>query len=210
MSMIDFESKTPYDPLKQHEFQDLCQQCQGCELAKTRTQVVLGDGPIPCDIMLIGEGPGKEEDLKGKPFIGRSGKLLTQTFESVGIQRDTQLYITNTVKCRPPNNRTPLSKEIKAYKPFLIKELHLVKPKILLLVGTPAFKTIVESTLPISKARGKWIQAPVPYMDNPLEIMPLFHPSYLLRNASKEPGKPKWLTQQDIKKVKDKLSVYKK
>tara|TARA_B100000579_G_C22396104_1_gene649591 strand:- start:35 stop:553 length:519 start_codon:yes stop_codon:yes gene_type:complete len=158
--------------------------------------------------MIIGEGPGEQEDLQSLPFVGRSGKLLTKILEYVSINRDTDVFIANTVKCRPPNNRTPLKAEIDSCKPYLIRQIKLVKPKILLLLGSPSLKTILEETLTITKTRGKWYKTIVDYMSDPLYIMPLFHPSYLLRNSSQEEGKPKWLTWQDMKEVKSVLRFY--
>lgn len=206
--MLDINQKTDYDHLSYDELVSVCNQCQKCELAPTRTNVVVGSGPVPCNVMIIGEGPGEQEDLQGKPFIGKAGQLLTKILESVGIDRDTDTYIANTVKCRPPKNRTPFPSEIEACKPYLIRQIQLVKPKILLLLGAPSLKTILEETLSISKVRGQWFKAKVDYMDDLLYIMPLFHPSYLLRNQRKEQGSPKWLTWQDIQEVKAALDFY--
>ncbi len=206
--MLNLNQQTPYDKLTIDAFKDTVQSCQHCDLCHTRTHVVFGSGPIPCNLMIIGEGPGEQEDLQSLPFVGRAGKLLTKILESVSINRDTDVFIANTVKCRPPNNRTPLQSEIDSCKPYLIRQIQLVKPKILLLLGSPSLKTILEEPLTITKTRGKWYKAVVDYMADPLYIMPLFHPSYLLRNASKEEGKPKWLTWQDMKEVKSALSFY--
>ncbi len=206
--MIELNAATPFDTMAFDDFKNTVLSCTSCDLCKTRTQVVFGHGPIPCNIMIIGEGPGEQEDLQGKPFIGRAGQLLTKILESAGIQRETDVFIANTVKCRPPENRTPLANEISACKPYLIRQIQLVKPKILLLLGSPALKTILEETLPISKVRGTWYTADVDYMKEPLYIMPLFHPSYLLRNASRKEGSPKWLTWKDINEVKSALLYY--
>ena len=182
--------------------------CHQCVLAKTRNKVVFGKGSKNSNILIIGEAPGKEEDLTAEPFVGRAGKLLTEILLSIKLTRD-DVYITNTVKCRPPNNRTPEQAEIDACKAYLIRQIQLVQPKILLLLGTPSLKTILEESLTITKVRGTWYKATVNYMDEPLYIMPLFHPSYLLRNSSKEKGKPKWLTWQDMKEVASALQFYK-
>jgi uracil-DNA glycosylase len=205
--MIDINQETSFKNLSTNEFKNIVSNCHNCELAKTRTNVVFGHGPIPCKIMMIGEGPGEQEDLHGKPFIGRSGKLLTKILESAGINRETDTFITNTVKCRPPENRTPLSKEIKACRGLLIRQIQLVKPKILILLGAPALKTILEEKLAISKVRGQWYKAAVNYMNSPLYIMPIFHPSYLLRNASNKINSPKWLTSQDFNAIKHMLDL---
>jgi DNA polymerase len=158
--------------------------------------------------MIIGEGPGENEDLEGKPFVGKAGQLLTKILESVGINREDDAYIANTVKCRPPENRTPLTSEIDACKEYLIRQIQLVQPKILILLGNPSLKTILGETYTITKSRGSWFKTSVNYMDEELYIMPMFHPSYLLRNASKEKGSPKWLTWKDAQEVKAALEFY--
>jgi uracil-DNA glycosylase family 4 len=207
--MIDFGQRTEFDSLNYTQLHDLCQSCTRCPLSETRTHVVVGSGPVPCDLMIIGEGPGEQEDLSGLPFVGRAGQLLTKILESAGIHRDTDAYIANTVKCRPPQNRTPLVSEIEACKPYLIRQIQLVRPKILILLGSPSLKTILEEALPISQVRGKWYTAKVDYMEAPLYIMSMFHPSYLLRQQSREQGSPKWLTWKDMQEVMSALSFYK-
>lgn len=109
----------------------------------------------------------------------------------------------------PPKNRTPLPSEINACKPYLIRQIQLVKPKILILLGSPSLKNILEEPLAITTVRGKWFETKIGYIDQPLMIMPLFHPSYLLRNPSQEKGRPKWLTEQDIKEIKRVIDCYK-
>jgi DNA polymerase len=207
--MINFNEKTEFDHLDYPTLFTVCQSCQRCGLAATRTNVVVGSGPVPCDLMIIGEGPGEQEDLKGLPFIGKAGQLLTKILEAANIDRETSVYIANTVKCRPPQNRTPLPTEIEACKPYLLRQIQLVKPKILLLLGSPALRTILEESLPITKVRGEWVTADVDYMEQPLYIMTLFHPSYLLRQQSREKGSPKWLTWKDMLEVASALSFYK-
>ncbi len=204
--MININQQTPYDDLTIEEFKDTVQSCQSCDLCQTRTNVVFGSGPIPCNLMIIGEGPGEQEDLQSRPFVGRSGKLLTKLLASASINRDHDVFIANIVKCRPPNNRNPLKKEIDSCQISLIRQIQLVKPKVILLLGSPSLKTILKEKLAITKVRGQWYQANVTYMANPLYIMPIFHPAYLLRNASLAPGKPNWLTINDLKAVKSLLS----
>ena len=206
---MDLNLPTPYDHLDLEAFTATCKACTACELSKTRTQVVVGHGPIPSTIMTIGEGPGEQEDLQGKPFVGKSGQLLTKIFESVNIDREKEVFITNIVKCRPPGNRAPLANETESCSGFWLRQLYYVRPRILLLLGAPALKTILGDIGTISNVRGKWVQRPVSYMEEPLYIMPLFHPSYLLRHASKEKGSPKWLTWQDMIEVKTALDFYK-
>lgn len=207
--MIDFDATTKYNDQNFEELSKTCKSCTKCDLSKTRTNVVVGTGPVPCDFMIIGEGPGEQEDLSGNPFVGRAGQLLTKILESAGINRETDVYITNIVKCRPPENRNPQAVEVEACKDYLIRQIQLVKPKILVLLGAPSLKTILEEKLAISKVRGSWTKVDVSYMEEQLYIMPLFHPSYLLRNASRDKGSPKWLTWQDMLQVKSALDFYK-
>jgi DNA polymerase len=158
--------------------------------------------------MIVGEGPGEQEDRQGYPFVGKAGQLLTKILESANFNRETEIYITNIVKCRPPENRTPLPAEVDACSDYLIRQIQLIKPKILLLLGSPALKTILGPHMTISQSRGQWFQMEVPYMEEKLYVMPLFHPSYLLRNASREKGSPKWLTWQDMQEVRVAYDFY--
>lgn len=206
--MLDINQKTEYNDLDYDTLFKTCQSCTKCELSETRTNVVVGNGPTPCNLMIIGEGPGETEDLQGLPFIGKAGQLLSKIMESVGINRETDCYIANTVKCRPPGNRNPHASEIEACKPYLIRQIQLIKPKILILLGNPSLKTILGEEFAITKSRGNWFTADVDYMEEQLYIMPMFHPSYLLRNASKDKGSPKWLTWKDAQEVKAALDFY--
>ena len=205
--MIDFNKETPFEDLTHETLKADAEKCQKCQLSNERTNVVFNSGNTNAQLMLIGEGPGQQEDEEGIPFIGRAGQLLTKILESVDIHRD-DIYIANTVKCRPPNNRTPLPEEMSACQDYLIRQIQLVQPKIICLLGAAAVKAILGPTKSISKIRGQWITTPVNYMSDDLYIMPMFHPSYLLRNASKEKGAPKWLTWNDMKEVKAALSFY--
>ncbi|MFN8575535.1 MAG: uracil-DNA glycosylase [Candidatus Sericytochromatia bacterium] len=173
--------------------------CKKCVLSKTRTQVVYSAGNINAPIMIIGEGPGENEDLSGIPFVGKAGQLLDKILASGGISREDDVYISNVVKCRPPKNRTPVQEEVDACSIYLNNQLKLIKAKIILLAGSTATNAFLKETLSITKVRGNWIERDDKW------IMPIFHPSYLLRNASKDVGSPKWLMWQDIKKVKQKL-----
>lgn len=201
-----FSNEPDLSNLSFAEVKKIAEKCAKCQLAKGRTNVVFGTGPVPCDLMLIGEAPGADEDIKGEPFVGRAGQLLTKILESVGIKRPDDIYIANTVKCRPPDNRAPLGTEQEACKPYLQAQIKFVKPKIILLAGTPAVKAILTIDEPITKIRGQWRTLP----GTEIQVMPLFHPAYLLRNPSKEKGKPKWLTWQDMMEVKNALGYYKK
>lgn len=195
-------SKLTYDKLKEK-----AKDCTRCPLSKKRTHVVFGLGPVPCDLMLIGEAPGEQEDLKGEPFVGRAGQLLTQILGSVDIKRPDNIYITNTVKCRPPKNRTPTSEEQNLCKPYLKRQIELIKPKIIILAGSPAVKSVLGTTDPITKIRGQWFKLPE---NQEISVIPIFHPSYLLRNASREKNSPKWHTWQDMKEIKGALGYFNK
>ena len=205
--MINFNKKTLYDDYTHDELQAHANKCEQCQLSKERTNVVFNSGNPNSDLMFIGEGPGQQEDEEGVPFVGRSGQLLTKILESVEIHRD-DIYIANTVKCRPPKNRTPHADEMAACEDYLIRQIQLVQPKIICLLGSAAIKAILGPTDPISKIRGKWVTTSVNYMDDDLYIMPMFHPSYLLRNPSKKQGGPKWLTWTDMKEVKAALNFH--
>jgi uracil-DNA glycosylase len=202
---MDLFSKEPdLLSLPYEEVAEIASACTKCRLAKGRNKVVFGNGPVPCDLMLIGEAPGADEDLQGLPFVGRAGQLLTQILASVGIKRPDDIYIANTVKCRPPENRAPQADEQAACAPYLEAQIKYVKPKIILLAGSPAVKAILKTDAPITGLRGKWLKLP----GTEIAVMPLFHPAYLLRNPSKEKGKPKWLTWQDMQEVKNALEYH--
>jgi uracil-DNA glycosylase family 4 len=205
--MIPFNKVTEFNNLNHDELMAHAQSCNKCPLACERTQVVFHSGNPSSDLMLIGEGPGQQEDAEGVPFVGRSGQLLTKILESVGIDRN-EIYIANTVKCRPPNNRTPEPKEMAACQDYLIRQIQLVQPKVIGLLGSAAVKAVLGPTNTISTIRGSWITVEADYMPDDLYIMPMFHPSYLLRHSSKEKGAPKWLTWQDMKEIKAALSFY--
>ena len=177
-----------------------CVECTSCNLSKTRKNVVVGKGNESAQVVIIGEGPGEQEDITGLPFVGRAGKMLDTALSSVDIDPLEDCYITNIVKCRPPNNRKPSAVESEACMPWLNEQINLLKPKIIILAGSTAVQSFLGINEPISKIRGQWIEK-----DN-IKYMPIFHPSYLLRNPSKNKGKPKWLTWQDLKKVKKELN----
>ena len=189
---------TNYSSLK--KLNSECVECTSCNLSKTRKNVVVGKGNESAHVVIIGEGPGEQEDITGLPFVGRAGKMLDIALSSVDIDPLEDCYITNIVKCRPPNNRKPSAAESEACMPWLNEQINLLKPKIIILAGSTAVQSFLGINEPISKIRGQWIEK-----DN-IKYMPIFHPSYLLRNPSKNKGKPKWLTWQDLKKVKKELN----
>lgn len=185
-----------------------CLNCQKCNLCKTRTNIVFSDGIPNSKLMLIGEAPGYWEDQKGLPFVGKAGQLLDKIFECVGLSRQKDVYICNTIKCRPPENRNPLPDEKSACREFLDAQIKILNPKIILLCGGVAVQSILGDIGGITKVRGRWFNGEN-YGLKDTKLMPIFHPAYLLRNDSREKGSPKWLMWQDIKEIKkefDKLS----
>lgn len=179
------------------KLKEKCLHCQKCALCKTRTNLVFSDGVPNSKIVLIGEAPGYWEDVKGLPFVGKAGQLLDKILASVGFSRKENIYICNTLKCRPPENRDPLEEEKIACREYLDAQLSILKPQIILLCGKVALNSFINTSLGITKMRGKWFDGPYGS-----KMMPIFHPSYLLRNDSREKGSPKWLMWQDIQEVK--------
>ncbi|MCK5138631.1 MAG: uracil-DNA glycosylase [Thermodesulfovibrionia bacterium] len=184
------------DPDKQevlNALRDEIGDCQLCRLSKGRRNIVIGEGNPEAKIMFIGEGPGREEDIQARPFVGDAGKVLTNLIRKMGLKRE-EVYIANIVKCRPPNNRDPEEDEKATCSPFLEKQIEIIKPRIIMALGRIAAHTLTGSTIPITKLRGKFFT----YKNIPL--MPTFHPAYLIRNP-----KDKWLTWEDAQKVLEKI-----
>ncbi|BAZ51253.1 phage SPO1 DNA polymerase-related protein [Nostoc sp. NIES-4103] len=200
--LIPTDSKIPISPGTYGNMAELaqhCNQCHRCELGNTRTHAVVGRGNLKALIMIVGEAPGQNEDETGLPFVGKSGQLLEKILASVNLSTEEDVYIANINKCRPPNNRVPTPDEMAACKPYLLEQIRLVDPKIILLTGATAVKGITGDKRGITKIRGQWLE-----WEGRL-CMPIFHPSYLLRNPSKEKGAPKWLMWQDIQAVRAKF-----
>jgi DNA polymerase len=176
------------------------QNFEECDLKKTATNLVFGDGNPNAAIMLVGEAPGAEEDRQGKPFVGLSGQLLTRIFESIGLTREKDLYISNVINWRPPGNRQPTSQEIAACLPFIKRHIELVNPKILILVGGTATKALLSDKEGITKIRGKWFEYMSPGLKAPIKMTAIYHPSYLLRSPSRK--RDVWM---DVLTIKDAL-----
>lgn len=174
-----------------------CENCRKCSLGSTRTKLVFSGGVPNNKLMLIGEAPGYWEDQKGEPFVGKAGQLLDKIFASVGLSRQKDVYICNTQKCRPPYNRNPLPEEKEACREYLDMQVGTLRPKIILLCGGVAVQSFIEGAKGITRVRGQWFDGPYGS-----KMMPIFHPSYLLRNDSREKGSPKWLMWQDIQEIK--------
>ena len=172
------------------ELRDDIGDCRRCKLHLGRTHVVFGIGNPNAKLMFVGEGPGRDEDLQGEPFVGRAGQLLTDIItKGMGLTRE-DVYIANVVKCRPPENRNPEPDEVASCEPFLKKQIELIRPKIIVALGKFAVQALLQSKVPITRLRGNWHT----YMG--IKLMPTFHPAYLLRNPA-----DKKLVWEDIKKV---------
>jgi uracil-DNA glycosylase len=203
MGSFNYEETTEDTRLKTlDDIKKVCSSCIKCDLSKARTQIVFSDGNPTAKLMLIGEGPGRNEDEQGVPFVGRAGQLLDKILLSQNITREKDIYICNTVKCRPPENRAPFDNEMAACRVYLDSQIELIRPRIILLAGATAVKSMLGIKNGISKIRGQWFDGP-----HGSKMMPIFHPSYLLRNESKEPGKPKWLMWEDIKEIRKALDA---
>ena len=174
---------------------------KNCELKKNATNLVFGDGNIDAKVMIVGEGPGAQEDAAGVPFVGRAGKLLDKMLESIQLNR-TKVYISNVVNYRPPENRRPTEIEIQRYLPYLKKHIEIINPKIVLLLGSTALNALIGNEIVISKARGKWLQREIgtakPW------IIASFHPAFLMR----QPEQKKW-AWIDLKMIRDKSKILK-
>ena len=200
-----------------------CGACRRCGLAPTRHQVVVGRGNPNARLLLVGEAPGAEEEACGQPFVGRSGRLLEAMLAAAGLDSEQDLYIANVIKCRPPGNRKPSRTEIEACRPWLERQIALVRPQLVLLVGATALEALLGIKGGITKLRGQWFhleasQGPDQRKPSPrsplllpsgraaeIALMPLLHPSYLLRHPSEAEGSPRWLTRADLVAVRQRL-----
>lgn len=153
-------------------------ECRACELCHERKQAVFGVGDLTADWLLVGEGPGAEEDVRGEPFVGQAGKLLDAMLAAIGLRRGEGVYIANAVKCRPPGNRTPAVAEMEACRPFLERQIELLQPKLILALGRPAAQTLLQTEVKIAAVRGKLLK----YLDFPVIVT--YHPAYLLRTLT--------------------------
>ena len=152
-------------------------ECTRCKLSKGRTKIVFGTGSPKARLMFVGEGPGRDEDLSGEPFVGRAGKLLTDMIKAMGLQRE-DVYIANIVKCRPPENRQPEHDEVETCSPFLMRQIDVIRPQVICTLGNTPTQTLLQTTQGISKFRGQWFD----FHDT--KLLPTYHPAYLLRNPA--------------------------
>lgn len=176
------------------ELKDICGECTRCGLCETRHNVVFGVGNENADVMFIGEGPGEQEDLKGEPFVGPAGKLLDDMLSIIDLDRSTNCYIANIVKCRPPRNRDPLETEQEACIGYLRNQVALVKPKIIVCLGRIAAKRLIDSDYRITRQHGQWVKR------GDIWMTAIYHPSALLRDVGKRPE-----TFEDLLSLRQKI-----
>ena len=169
--------------------------CRRCGLAAGRKTVVFGVGSPNADLMFIGEAPGREEDLQGEPFVGRAGQLLTDIIKAMKLTRD-DVYIANVIKCRPPENRNPEPDELDACRPFIQRQVELIKPKVIVALGKFGLQSLTEKSYSITAVRGQWLEY------KGIKLMPTYHPAYLLRTPAAK--KDVWA---DMKKVMAELGI---
>ena len=164
-------------------------------LLELSDRLVFGDGDPDADLLVVGEAPGEEEDLSGRPFVGRAGQLLDKVLAAVEIDR-ADVYVTNMVKFRPPGNRNPRPEEIAASVPLLLEQIRCVRPQVIATLGNVPTQWFLGSKEGITRLRGQWAEW------HGVRVLPMYHPAYLLRNPSREVGSPKWQTWQDVKALK--------
>ena len=177
-------------------YKSLIENCSQCNLANSRNKFVFGSGDPNADLLLIGEGPGENEDLQGQPFVGRAGKLLDKILKAIGYNRRDRVFITNIVKCRPPDNRDPLTSEVEECSPYLIQQINLINPKIIVALGKVAGKTLIKKDIMLKEMRNKT------HAFNSIPLRVTYHPAALLRNPSLK--KDTW---EDFKYIRDFLST---
>jgi uracil-DNA glycosylase family 4 len=174
-------------------------QCQKCELAQTRTNTVPGEGNPRPRIAFVGEAPGEDEDRKGRPFVGRAGQLLDKIIAAMGLAR-SDVFICNILKCRPPGNRDPKPDEVEKCSPYLQEQLELLRPEIIVALGSHAAKTLLDTNLAIGKLRGRFHDYYFSPMLPPIKLMPTYHPAYVLRNYTEQTRMQVWEDMQIVLK----------
>lgn len=172
--------------------------CTKCGLCKGRNKTVFGEGNPDADLFFIGEGPGAEEDKQGRPFVGRAGELLGKMITAMGLTR-RDVYIGNVVKCRPPGNRAPMTDEVEACWDYLIRQLRIIQPKVIVTLGNPATHAILNTAVGITRLRGQWQSLPMLDADLVgIKVMPTFHPAFVLRRYSEENRRKVWSDLQEV------------
>ena len=183
--------------LLQEMDEDEVQNCTKCQLCNSRTQTVFGDGDPDARLLFIGERPGMNEDQQGKPFVGRAGELLNKMIVAMGLSRQ-EVYIANVVKCRPPNNRTPAPDEVAACSEYLRRQIAVILPTVIVTLGGPATKLMLDTKQGITAIRGTWHQYSSLDIGEPIPVMPTFHPAYLLRSYTMDNRKKVWSDLQEV------------
>ncbi|KGG79506.1 DNA polymerase [Caloranaerobacter azorensis H53214] len=181
------------------EVKRFCLYCKKCRLHKTRTKLVFGEGNENADIMFVGEGPGFYEDKSGRPFVGAAGKLLTKMLNAININRE-EIYITNIVKCRPPNNRNPLEDESEVCLEYLRWQVKIIQPKMIVCLGAVSARNIIDKNFSVSKDRGRWIKK------GNFFIIATYHPAALLRDESKK--RAAWEDFKSIRNKAEELNIF--
>jgi len=178
--------------------------CTRCRLCKTRTQTVFGEGSPDARLAFVGEGPGQNEDETGRPFCGRAGDLLTNMIRAMGLTRE-KVFICNVVKCRPPQNRSPMTDEVEACWPYLMRQLQIIAPEVIVTMGNPATQTLLQTRTGITRLRGTWQELPAlaPGLEG-IPVMPTFHPAYVLRAYNRKTRGEVW---SDLQKVMSALGL---
>jgi DNA polymerase len=191
---IDFIPKIPSEPAVEERIR----QCRKCPLGSGRINAVPGEGSKNAALLFVGEGPGAEEDAQGRPFVGRAGQLLTRIITKMGLKRE-EVYITNVVKCRPPKNRAPNGEEIEQCREYLLEQIDLIRPKVIVTLGRVAASFFISSNLGMTALRGDF------YEFEQIKVMPTFHPSYLVRNERNKDLR--WQVWEDMQKVMAELGM---
>ena len=193
-SEIGHDTPHPSQILTLAEVREELGDCKRCKLHRTRRTIVFGEGNEKATLMFIGEGPGYDEDVQGRPFVGRAGQLLTKIIESINLSRE-EVYIANIIKCRPPQNRNPEPDEIQSCNPFLTKQIGAIRPKIICALGTFSAQTLLKTDIKITALRGKF------YDLEGIKVIPTYHPAFLLRNPERK--REVW---EDMKKIDEWLN----
>ena len=169
--------------------------CPHCTASTAHTQTVFGEGNPDADLLFVGEAPGEQEDRTGRPFVGRAGKKLDDIIHAMGLKRE-DVYIANVLKSRPPNNRTPLAQEVEGCSPFLTEQIQIIEPRVIVTLGGPATKLLLNTDIGITRLRGQWARCL--FGETEIDVLPTFHPAYLLRNYTVQTRKEVWADMQAV------------
>ncbi len=198
--VVEEANKLSKDIKTLEELRSAIEAFEGADLKKMATNLVFADGNPNAKIMIIGEAPGADEDEQGLPFVGRSGQLLEKMFNTIGLSRKTDLYVTNIIPYRPPGNRTPTAPEMSMFRPFILKHIELISPEFIILVGATSLKAILNKDVQIAKSHGQWFDVEI--LGKKIQAMPIYHPAYILRSPLQ-----KRVVWQDLLKMQEKVSL---